>query len=870
MIADRLSDQVPLGGFDLVTQYRELGWVLTRAAWGQKAPVDTGWQGAPPPTPDELRSWFATGGYNPGLRTGTVSGGLYDVDCDDARLVPLLGQLAPPWALACPAWERAGRPHLLVRLSDPLPYKVFKFEGKTILEIRGDGHQSLVPPATHPSGERYAWIRGPHQPPEVKPAELLAYAEDTVIAFALSQGWTVHSRHDIALAAAGWMARRGVSQDRAERIIAAAAQRAGDEELHDRSRSVSDTYAAIANNKDATGWPTLKLIVPPEVTRLLASVWVHTQVDHEERQGSYLAKDGQLVFQTKERDGGTKDVRLANFDARVVREIAKDDGSGVQRFLAIEALMPDGNRRAVVLSNAEFASLGWVIRDLGAEAVVSAGVATRDRVREAIQLFSKPTQQHVFTHTGWRQIGSEWVFLHAGLADEVTVELDGSLDNYNMSPVEDSRAAVDASLRLLELGTTPALSALWCGTYLAPLAEILTPDLALWLWGPTGSFKSTLAALFLSHFGRFERKNLPCDWSWTENALERRLFLAKDVLTVIDEFAPAADRFESQKQITKGQRIIRAQGNHSGRGRLRPDISERPAQPPRGVLLSTAEMPPPFSASAVARTLALELGKDVINLETLSSSQDESDLLTGAMLHYLGYLSAHMDELRANSSILLKELRQSQANVAHRRTPEMLANLLFAGTLAIHSFEAGNLISEEKANQILERIEADLRCLADLQAQGLMSADPVDRFLDVLREQLAKKAFYCKSRDGGEPPDSLEVGWESFEVADAETQGEVRYRPGRTATCVGWADDTWLYLMPEEIFRLTTRLLSEAQQALGATRDSLQRGLADRGLIECSGGREPRRTRVVTLEGMQHRVLKLRRCALSASGTCDE
>jgi hypothetical protein len=61
VIVDRTTDEVPLDGFDLVIQHHELGWILTKTLRGENAPVDPRWQAAPPPTPDDLRSWFATG-----------------------------------------------------------------------------------------------------------------------------------------------------------------------------------------------------------------------------------------------------------------------------------------------------------------------------------------------------------------------------------------------------------------------------------------------------------------------------------------------------------------------------------------------------------------------------------------------------------------------------------------------------------------------------------------------------------------------------------------------------------------------------------------------------------------------------------------
>jgi uncharacterized protein (DUF927 family) len=64
-------------------------------------------------------------------------------------------------------------------------------------------------------------------------------------------------------------------------------------------------------------------------------------------------------------------------------------------------------------------------------------------------------------------------------------------------------------------------------------------DLALHLSGPSGVFKSELAALAQQHFGAaLDRTHLPGSWTSTDNALEGLAFAAKDALLTVDYFAP--------------------------------------------------------------------------------------------------------------------------------------------------------------------------------------------------------------------------------------------------------------------------------------------------------------------------------------------
>src|ERR1035441_10675162 len=81
-------------------------------------------------------------------------------------------------------------------------------------------------------------------------------------------------------------------------------------------------------------------------------------------------------------------------------------------------------------------------------------------------------------------------------------------------------------------------------------------------------------------------------------------------------------------------RLLRSQGNLSGRGRLRQDLSERPSYPPRGIIIATGEQYPP-GQSLLARTLLLEFDHFTVNLETLTEAQRTAGVLPNAMAGFI-------------------------------------------------------------------------------------------------------------------------------------------------------------------------------------------------------------------------------------------
>ena len=148
--------------------------------------------------------------------------------------------------------------------------------------------------------------------------------------------------------------------------------------------------------------------------------------------------------------------------------------------------------------------------------------------------------------------------------------------------------------------------------YRAPLGEPSPIDFALHLAGPTGAFKTELAALAQAHFGAaFNGRHLPASWADTANMLEKKAFLAKDAVLVVDDFAPTGTTTDVQRLHREADRLFRAAGNRAGRARMRADGGSRPTYYPRGLIISTGE-DIPSGQSLRARLLVLELtpGRD--------------------------------------------------------------------------------------------------------------------------------------------------------------------------------------------------------------------------------------------------------------------
>ena len=153
-------------------------------------------------------------------------------------------------------------------------------------------------------------------------------------------------------------------------------------------------------------------------------------------------------------------------------------------------------------------------------------------------------------------------------------------------------------------------------------------------------------------------RNLPGSWASTGNALEMLAFHAKDVLVVIDDFAPQGNAADVARYHAAADRVFRAAGNQAGRGRLDSSARLREPRPPRGLVLSTGE-DIPRGHSIRARLLILELAKGMITPAVLTECQAAANAgeYSQAMSAFLQWLASRLDEVRASLERRVTELR---------------------------------------------------------------------------------------------------------------------------------------------------------------------------------------------------------------------
>ena len=532
---------------------------------------------------------------------------------------------------------------------------------------------------------------------------------------------------------------------------------------------------------------------------------------------------------------------ICNFVAKIELEEIKDDGLVQEAVYHIGGATADKVPLPVItVPVEEFGQMYWVEEKWRTRVQVGAGRGMREHLAAAIKTHSlNAPSRFTFTHTGWREIEDHTVYLHAtGFiphqeALNVSMALEGPLTHVRFESSDRSGPSEREIIQtIIDVGATSVVIPILAGVFTSILGDFITLDFALHLEGPTGTYKSEIAAVAQGFWGRdFDARHLPANWSSTAFALEHQAFAAKDMLFVIDDYAPQPGRHATEVLAQKAEVVFRGAGNQAGRARLTSDIELRPEYFARGLILSTGE-DAIAGASLNARLLTLRLSPGAIDSVKLARAQllrDEGHLAQ-LLQKYIRWIAAKLpfdfqEPYRAHRQRILN------SNTLHKRNATSIAKLL---------------VGWEMLCEFLQ--DEQLKVFGTEVILGLITEQQSIQ----LEEDLVTKAMN-KLRSG------LETGHYYLELLDT-SDDEVRDRYGyklvdgvlrSLGTRLGHVDQNGVeYLDPTAVHESVWR-------NVGATKRGLATALEVAGWIEMSDGRQY--THPVRFRGVLRRVYKLKR-----------
>lgn len=544
----------------------------------------------------------------------------------------------------------------------------------------------------------------------------------------------------------------------------------------------------------------------------------------------YEVIGGQMCLRSYSRYGDETISPLLNATARIVADIVSDDGQTQQRLLEIDGALADGSKlpRAKVSAD-DFAKMIWVLPQWGARVIMTAGNGTAQHLRAAIQTLSTEIEtRHEYTHLGWREIDGQPCYLTANGAlgrEGIIVQPPSDLQRYALPALDADKlpTALRASFRFLDVGDNTITLPLYAAMFLAPLASYVAPAFSVWLFGTTGSMKSTVTALAMSHYGVFSY-NLPSPASWTSTtayALRVKAFLCKDAPLWIDDYAKQSTTAGENELRKLAETLLREFGNRTGRSAGNVDGSLKTSHDPRGLVISTAEQLPP-NPSIHPRLFAVEIHPGDIthgqDSALTHAQQHDAALYPMAMAGYITWLAGQLEGITERLKARREELAaRATQSLQHLRSPMNVATLYIGWEMAITYLHSQDVVDDTQRDEWLQYgweilVEVGAAQDADINREE----DPIRLYFEALDNMLMQGTVYMRHR---------------YQHDDASQDRPTLATRQTNAAFIGWYDDHYWYLLDKPAYNAVMQFFHNGSMVFPDSARGIKIKLLERGML---------------------------------------
>lgn len=451
--------------------------------------------------------------------------------------------------------------------------------------------------------------------------------------------------------------------------------------------------------------------------------------------------------------------KVSNFIPIIIGQYIIGQGRDRRAVIVLMGIDEYGNQLETINIEAQdIDSLKWIKNSWGFQYKVFPKM--KEQFLEVLEiLVVNSITKKMSDQVGWVKDNEKYSYLHTrGVIGESDKEVDvgDHLNNYFLpSEIVDIQKACQASLNLLEVADYEVTVPLLGLVYLSPLLQAIKdagkmPEFVVWLFGTTGSRKTSLARVFLSHFGDFTNR-LPATFNDTYASIEIKAHAIKDSINLIDDYAPKQTKNQKYAQDEIAEKTIRAYGDRIARGRANSSMISQKQYTPQGMLLMTGENLI-RGHSTVARLVALELDKGSVDLNLLKEIQDNISLLSESMRGYIEWLLPQMNDESSsfgevivyNFNIYKEELDGIEdicTQGGHGRSIESCAWLIVGISSMLTYFADKGVISEVEFEQRIQFAKDIIVKLLIKNNNITKESSPIDEFLYILKEAIDSKSI---------------------------------------------------------------------------------------------------------------------------------
>ncbi|EIW19603.1 MULTISPECIES: hypothetical protein [Pelosinus] len=527
----------------------------------------------------------------------------------------------------------------------------------------------------------------------------------------------------------------------------------------------------------------------------------------------FVSENGQICYEKEEKDD-VKIITAANFVARITESFIFDDGQVQIRKFKIRGVVNATDQLPEIIVEAkDFNSLSWVISQWGNRAILMDEATVRS-VREFIQTVSMDAPERIIHYQlGWKMVNNRWSYLYSngliGDVENMVAEIN-ELPNYLFRNSDiNEKEAIKVVFDFLKLTkpeiTFPLIAHAFLSISIEKLShEQLEPKYLLWIYGQSGSFKTALSILLLNLFGEFTSP--PATFSDTINALEKKAYLSKDSLFLVDDFHPSSSPNEARYKTGVAQNLTRKYGDRISKGRAKSNMSLSVEYKPRGNAVCTSE-DLLLGHSTNSRHMSIEIYRGEVDKELLTELQSKTEYLNKAMRVFIEW---HADKIMNDEKIkfkpeFLKYRELAQDSNRHLRFAEAVAYLQIGFTTLLKFANDYEVITDEEVAGFSKTAFDVFIKLAEKQNQLAQSEDVADKFMLTIKELIDAKEI--------EPADILKP-----------------LHLNKTST-ICYHDSDYYYFIPQSIYARVSEFLKRKDEMLSITDRMLWKILRERKYI---------------------------------------
>ena len=468
-------------------------------------------------------------------------------------------------------------------------------------------------------------------------------------------------------------------------------------------------------------------------------------------------------LQRKVKKGNSEELKtLSNFLPIPIKKIYIDNGIETEGYLELEAVLNNKLKlHPIKLNYNKLEGISWGCLaewDLLAQ-IYPPKSNHKEYVFSVIQALAKEIDKEtIYEHTGFRKVKGKMIYLYHGGAigakQDIKVDLSGiSLERYSFTDKHyDIKESIKTSLSILDLARKEITIPLLGLAYLSPLRSLFLEEniplgFVTWIVGESGSQKSSLSSIIVSHFGDFERDTLPGGFKDTTNSIEKKAFTLKDTLFAIDDYYPSQTLQEGKKMDSVAESLFGLYGDRQARSRMKSDgKTVKSGFSARGMCIVTGESFPSMAESRTARALIIEMARGDINLDLLSKIQSNKEQLSFCMKEYIQYVIENYQEIKKNCKTKFIDYRnKANQDFAHGRIPEIIASEYMGIELFLEFAHSKEVITNENMNALKTQSWEYLIKAAQKQSIKTEENRTDNMFFRAVQELLVSKKIYLKS-----------------------------------------------------------------------------------------------------------------------------